>query len=187
MKNIEKYARDVIAVACGDGVLVSVDKDTNRPINCGDTDCEKCLFFDKEDDCTICFEKWCNEEYEEPKVDWNKVKVDTPILVSNDNENWYKRHFAKYESGLFYAWDSGNTSWSVKAGNNPSRPWAHAKLAEDGAIYNPNKSYDINGIIAKLEEWKETVNYTDDTFVKGAKSATNRTIDRAIRILKGAM
>lgn len=186
MKNIEKYARDVIAVACGDGVLVSVDKDTNRPINCGDTDCEKCLFFDKEDDCTICFEKWCDEEYEEPKVDWSKVKVDTPVLVSNDNEKWYKYHFAKYKHGTVYVFSYEKTSWSADD-DDCLEAWMYAKLAEDENAYNPNKSYDINGVIAKLEEWKETVNYTDDTYVKGAKNATNWTIDRVIRVIKGLM
>lgn len=29
-------------------------------------------------------------------VDWSKVAVDTPVLVSNDNKEWIKRYFARY-------------------------------------------------------------------------------------------
>lgn len=66
---------------------------------------------------------------EEPEVDWSQVAVDTPILVKNyENESWYKRHFAKYESGTIYTWDNGNTSWS----GNCTIAWNYAKLAEEG-------------------------------------------------------
>lgn len=63
-------------------------------------------------------------------VDWSKVKVDTPILVKDSNENrWGKRYFALFEDGLIYAWESGATSWSVE---NHGRVvhWKYAKLAE---------------------------------------------------------
>lgn len=63
-------------------------------------------------------------------VDWSKVKVDTPILVKDSNENrWRKRYFALFEDGLIYAWESGATSWSVE---NHGRVvhWKYAKLAE---------------------------------------------------------
>ena len=48
------------------------------------------------------------KEYEEPETDWSKVEVDTPILVRDvENENWYRRYFAKYENGKVYAWING--------------------------------------------------------------------------------
>ena len=68
------------------------------------------------------------EEYKEPEVDWNKVEIDTPILVRDyESQEWEARHFAKYEGGIVYTWDGGSTSWTSK-GNVTE--WKYAKLAE---------------------------------------------------------
>lgn len=76
---------------------------------------------------------WLMSEYtepEEPEVDWSKVKVDTPILVRNiENEEWNKRYFARYENGTIYAWVSGRTSWS-SIDDDDVYAWKYAKLAE---------------------------------------------------------
>lgn len=62
-------------------------------------------------------------------VDWSKVKVDTPVLVRNfENQDWRKRYFAFFDYELIYTWDGGATSWSVK--NKDAIPWKYAKLAE---------------------------------------------------------
>lgn len=62
-------------------------------------------------------------------VDWPKVKVDTPVLVRNfENQDWKKRYFAFFDDELIYTWDGGATSWSVK--NKDAIPWKYAKLAE---------------------------------------------------------
>ena len=67
------------------------------------------------------------EEYEEPEVDWSRVKVDTPILVrQGKNGEWLERHFAKYENGDVYAWVDGQTSWT----GADEIKWKYAKLAE---------------------------------------------------------
>ena len=62
-------------------------------------------------------------------IDWSKVKVDTPILV-RDNEfaEWLRRYFAKYEGGKVFAWNGGKTSWSLR--NDSALPWKYAKLWE---------------------------------------------------------
>ena len=66
---------------------------------------------------------------EEPEIDWSKVAVDTPILVKNfKNRKWLKRYFAKFESGIVYAWADSGTSWSS---NGDIVEWNFAKLAED--------------------------------------------------------
>lgn len=62
-------------------------------------------------------------------VDWSKVKVDTPILVSLDNETWLCRHFAAFKNGIVYTWSSGATSWSVRK-RECQDAWSYAKLAE---------------------------------------------------------
>lgn len=64
-------------------------------------------------------------------IDWNKVDVDTPILVRmRDRDSWTCRHFAKYENGKVYVWANGKTSWSNCDLNEPSS-WECAKLAGD--------------------------------------------------------
>ena len=68
------------------------------------------------------------EEKKEEVVDWSKVAVDTPILVSNNGNYWYRRYFAKYENGMVYAFNGGKTSWSNRW-DEPSE-WKYAKLAE---------------------------------------------------------
>ena len=64
-----------------------------------------------------------------PEIDWSKVEVDTKVLVSDDGEEWHKRHFARYEEGIVYVWGYGATSWTTRI--TPCCPYA--KLAEEGA------------------------------------------------------
>lgn len=63
-------------------------------------------------------------------VDWDKVEVDTPILISDDGKYWCRRYFARYENGKVYAWVDGKTSWSNLVCDEPSS-WEYAKLAGD--------------------------------------------------------
>ena len=70
-------------------------------------------------------------ECEEPKVDWNEVKIDTPILVrDSENTEWLKKYFAKYENGHVYVWNLGRTSWTASNDKSVSA-WQYAKLAEN--------------------------------------------------------
>ena len=62
-------------------------------------------------------------------VDWSKVAVDTPVLVSSDGSAWKKRYFAKADYCDIYVWNNGATSWSAK-GKNDATVWNHIKLAE---------------------------------------------------------
>lgn len=62
-------------------------------------------------------------------VDWSKVAVDTPILVSLGNESWFCRYFAGFKNGIVYTWSGGATSWSVRKREHQDA-WGFAKLAE---------------------------------------------------------
>ena len=69
-------------------------------------------------------------------IDWSKVPVDTKILVADyDSEGeaieWKKRHFAKYENGIVYAWNDGKTSFTAKL-DGSCMNWDCAKLYEEG-------------------------------------------------------
>ena len=46
-------------------------------------------------------------------VDWSKIKVDTEVIVSDNNIDWKHRHFAMYKDGRFYTWEQGKTSFTV--------------------------------------------------------------------------
>lgn len=62
-------------------------------------------------------------------TDWSKVPVDTPVLISNDKEIWFKRYFARYEDGKVYCWLNGKTSWTAECEFSIGH-WDYAKLAE---------------------------------------------------------
>lgn len=81
--------------------------------------------------CHMLQTAWLMEEYKEPEVDWNKVKVDTPILVRNaEDEPWLRRYFAKYENGRVHAWSVGRTSWTANTVAHMTS-YAYAKLANE--------------------------------------------------------
>lgn len=62
-------------------------------------------------------------------TDWSKVAVDTPILVSDHNYDFAKRHFARYENGTVYAWEDGYTSWTAPNDGSVTK-WRYAKVAK---------------------------------------------------------
>ena len=126
MKNKEKYAKEILEIAC-EGHKIAFNKKTNKLSQCACTDCADCLF--KIGACDENARNWCESEYIEPPVDWSKVSVDTPILVrfSGDDKYWVKRHFARYDNGQVRAWINGTTSWTA---DGKSDTWTYAKLAE---------------------------------------------------------
>ena len=64
----------------------------------------------------------------EDKLDWDEVEVDTKVLVRNNpDDNWLKRHFAKYEDGKVYVFKNGRTNWN----NEGITHWQETKLWEE--------------------------------------------------------
>ena len=125
MLNKEKYAKEIIDISC-DGYGVAKQNGHLQP--CRYTACSKCDF-----NITLCcteeIRKWANSEYKEPEIDWNKVPVDTPIYVwDNDNGATYKRYFAGYNkiNNMIIAFDDGGTSWSSVT----TTEWDNAKIKE---------------------------------------------------------
>ena len=123
MTNYEKY-KESIALRLQRGEELAFNKNTKEAVACQHLDCEDCLFYG----CSINVMKWLVSEYKE-EVDWSKVPVDTPVLVSDDGTNWVRRHFAKVTSlGTICVYSGGGTSWTVDT--NPILPYKYAKLAE---------------------------------------------------------
>lgn len=118
MKNYEKYADEIRGYNSIDICSEFIKPHILEADSCNGVDCRSCATLQM---------LWLLEDYEEPEINWNKVEVDTPILVrATKNEEWSKRYFAKYENGYVHAWIGGCTSWSEE---NASA-WKYAKLAE---------------------------------------------------------
>ena len=118
MKNFEKYEDEVRKFKDGNFCEEFIIPHILKSDSCAYLSCS---------DCGRRQMLWFIEEYEEPEVDWSQVEVDTPILVKySELTNWQKRHFAKYENGIVYAWNNGETSWTTVAMTD----WKYAKLAE---------------------------------------------------------
>ena len=118
MKNYEKYADEIKGCDGSNFCRDFVKPHILKSRSCANTSCDQCKMLQM---------LWLLEDYEETETDWSKVEVDTPILVrySEDGE-WLRRHFAKYEDGIVYAWTDAYTSWT----GDFVTPWELAKLAE---------------------------------------------------------
>ena len=126
MTNKEKYADKIIEIAVRSKLAL---KD-GKPIPCTRMRCSECGFFSPDHSCRFNACEWLDSEYVAPPVDWSKVEVDTPILVrDSEKESWRKRHFAKYENGIVYAWGNGATSLGAFSSDYLIN-WKMAKLAE---------------------------------------------------------
>lgn len=127
MTNREKFRDELDNLLAR--IIAVVD---GEPVRCGSASCKRCLFQE------ICGKHerkkkiidWLNAEYQEPPVDWSKVLIDTPVIASDDGENWYHRYFAGVsgQTGNPMAYNSGATSWSVDYGGTSE--WPYMKLAE---------------------------------------------------------
>lgn len=132
MLNIEKYKEMLIDTEVINITKLAVIND--KPVECRECYCSEChcseCDFGGKKDCKPYLEEWLFSEYEEPEVEWSKVKVDTPILVREyESSEWTKRYFAKFVDGKVYAWGDGATSWTAD-GEYDVTSWNCAKLAE---------------------------------------------------------
>ena len=125
MKNYEKYADKIKKYKdskdeyfCNEFIIPHILKKDS----CAGIGCEHCHALQM---------IWLLEEYEEPeepKIDWSKVPVDTPVLVRGyEDEEWKKMHFAECILNTVYVWEGGKTSWTT----DNTYPWEYAKLVED--------------------------------------------------------
>ena len=120
MLNKEKYAKEILDIVCSGN---DVGKRNGHLYPCANVKCSDCEF-DK-CDTSVCneeFIKWANSEYKEHEIDWNKVPVDTPILITYSCYT-LKRHFAKYYNKTIYFYPDGTTSWSFNQDSSQLISW----------------------------------------------------------------
>lgn len=127
MLNKEKYAKEIIDIACS---VHSFGKHHGDLCACSSIDCFYCDF-NTEVNCKEKISEWANSEYKEPEIDWTKVPVNTPVYVrNNSSNNWNKMHFCRFDpnNNLYYCYFNGNTSWSNEEISLCG--WKQCKLAE---------------------------------------------------------
>lgn len=77
MKNKEKYAKEIIEIACS-GNIIAVSKATGKPIACKKISCEDCNHYNN---LPICVEKsfrtWAESEY-----------IEKPVISKRDRAFW---------------------------------------------------------------------------------------------------
>ena len=116
MLNKEKYAKEILDIVCSGNYL---GKQNGHLCPCANIKCSDCEF---NKSCNEEFIKWANSEYKEHEIDWNKVPVDTPILITYSCYT-LKRHFAKYYNKTIYSYPDGTTSWSFNQDSSQLISW----------------------------------------------------------------
>lgn len=126
MLNKEKFAKEIVEIAInGNSNKIAVVD--GKPCICGNTMCLDCDFFNGST-CIKELNEWANSEYKESVIDWDKVPVDTPVLVweNGGKVRGYFKNFGTDDQGPFYyVFDYGATSWSKKS----CSPWRNCELA----------------------------------------------------------
>lgn len=121
----------------------AVNKETGEVLKCTNLPCRLCLF--SESGCDEERLKWLDQPVFnfDKDIDWEKVPVDTPVLVWNLEDCSYKRYFSGIKDGRFCTYSDGRTSWSSITGNICH--WNHCKLYRPEDIEKYRKKDTENG------------------------------------------
>ena len=112
MKNREKYKNELIEAIKKDGKMCEFVKKHEVFRMFGKDSKSYCKM-----SCVTCgtaLKIWLDEEYEEPKVNWYNVHVDTLVRVRNSlNEDWklaFFKGFYPHKEFKFATWKNAETS-----------------------------------------------------------------------------
>jgi hypothetical protein len=130
MKNREKYRDEIVKFAkCDTRDVCDFKRKEVFPHFLGKEGCDgiSCSW------CSFMCDLWLDEEYIEPKpkVDWDKVPVDTLVRVrDNKNGKWALRYFCEWkENGVYMTFPNGRTSKTAKY--YTKEIWKYCELVED--------------------------------------------------------
>ena len=111
MKNKEKYAKEIIEIAC-DGNCIAVDKRTGTVYPCNHILCSNCLFVDSHN-CDR--REWAESEYIEKQV---ISKKDRAFLEYLDND---LKYIARDKNSILMAYEhtgkKDENSWMLDSGS----------------------------------------------------------------------
>lgn len=175
MKNKEKYAREIIEVACS-GYCFGMDKSTNKILPCICITCRDCVFGCNVD-CRGTKRKWAESEYiEKPVI--RKKEVDIPSMVWYDKTIETSKQNSKGEQNM--SENKGNKlvvdDIEVIVGGTANKPYYGIKYREVGNDnYNIGfGSYDLNNVLKWKEEEFEVVSEKENKETK--QEVTNEQI-----------
>lgn len=109
MKNKEKYAKEIVEIAC-EGNEFAVSKETGKPVRCVDMRCSLCAINLNEDEyktCTDYRKEWAESEYIEKSV----------IVISKKDRaflEYLKKEFkyiVRHRDGTLFAYKDQLTTW----------------------------------------------------------------------------
>ena len=108
----------------------AVNKNTNEINTCRKVSCAQCLFYGQ-GSCEIAKKKWLDQPALDwdKDIDWEKVPVDTPVLVNLNTDAEIRRYFYKKiddEPTTYRTFANGRTSWT--ADGEGYADWRQCKL-----------------------------------------------------------
>lgn len=112
MKNKEKFAKEIMEIACSGNKLALYNGEIRA---CKSLMCSECEFYNGGVPCDSKCKAWAESEYVEPKyeTDWASVPVDTPVIIKGVASN--RRYFSRILSdGRISIFSHGRTSWSAQ-------------------------------------------------------------------------
>ena len=105
MKNKEKFATEIVEIACK-GHDFRVDKNTNEVADCCDAPCAACLFLEMED-CDKARREWAESEY-----------IEKPVIVISKRDRVFLeylgeefKYIVRHTDGTLIAYKDGLTNW----------------------------------------------------------------------------
>jgi hypothetical protein len=121
MKNREKFAKEILDIACK-GNHFGVTK-TGEIISCPETDCIECLFND-DYDCDISLEQWSESEYLEKPTITSKEKnfldallLDCKYIARDGNNRLYIYGKKPIREDKSESWVPDNSNYYCAAGD----------------------------------------------------------------------
>ena len=116
MKNREKFAKEILDIACN-GRSIAVTKD-NKVVYCSDTPCESCMFnscgkhIGRAQVCLDRLREWSESEYVEKPTIASKEKMFLDLLLAK----W--KYLARDKDKNLYVFDSlpskGDNGWRIE-------------------------------------------------------------------------
>lgn len=135
MKNKEKYASEIIEIACSRST-VAVLRDTGKPVDCNSNHCVNCALSGKSE-CSIELKKWAESEY-----------IESPVISKAD------RAFLEYlkEEYKYIARDKKDALYAYNAEPCKVRESWSSGCSDDW--FRLNHRFDVNFPMVKWENSK---------------------------------
>lgn len=113
MKNKEKFAKEIVEIACDRGTIAVREKDKHI-VRCSKISCSNCLFENNERDCGELVRQWAESEY-----------IENPVISKRDRtfleylKKCYK-YIARDENGRLFAYKSKPNKLNINWNSNDS-------------------------------------------------------------------